>query len=394
MDAIVLSGGASYGAYEVGVMKALFNGKANLPEPVAGDIFVGTSVGAFNASVMAMEPDSVAGVRRLEKIWLNRIAESESGKGNGALHFRGNPLVYLSSRALAAPMQSLAGMLRDGLFFAEYSWKRAATFFSSTRGILTRTAEVIDVSSFISVEPLRQTIAREISCETIEKSPKLLRIIATDWENGISIVYGEDKNKICPEMILASAAIPGIFPAVSLGNTTCVDGGITMNTPLGPAIEAGADTIHIVSLDTSLHPVPASELNSTLEALMRTFSIVIATAIREDMTTAMWINRGVEALERAKAGADLSNPEIRDFVRVAAQLEERAKQHGQLRRITIHHYHPNESLGGPLGLLDFRREALVELIARGYADASAHDCVKSGCVVPSRAVATAEAIAG
>ena len=392
MDAIVLSGGASYGAYEVGVMKALFNGKAQLPEPVAGDIFTGTSVGAFNASVMAMEPDSVAGVRRLEKIWLNRIAESESGTGNGALSFRGNPLVYLSSRAVAAPVQSLAGMLRDGLFFAQYGLKRGAAFFSSTRGILARAAEFVDVSSFISVEPLRQTIAREVSCEKIRTSPKLLRIIATDWENGICNVYGEDKSKIRLEMILASAAIPGVFPPVSFENSTCVDGGITMNTPLGPAIEAGADTIHIVSLDSSLHPVPASELDSTLEALMRTFSIVIATAIREDMTTALWINRGVEALERAKAGADLSNPEIRDFVRVAGQLEERAKQNGQLRRITIHHYHPNESLGGPLGLLDFRREALVDLIARGYADAAAHDCVKSGCVVPAKTAVVAGAI--
>ncbi len=126
---------------------------------------------------------------------------------------------------------------------------------------------------------------------------------------------------------------------------------------------------------------------------MRTFSIVIATSIREDMTTAMWINRGVEALERAKAGADLSNPEIRDFVRVAGQLEERAKQNGQLRRITIHHYHPSESLGGPLGLLDFRREALVDLIARGYADAAAHDCVQSGCVVPAKTAAVAGATA-
>jgi hypothetical protein len=45
-------------------------------------------------------------------------------------------------------------------------------------------------------------------------------------------------------------------------------------------------------------------------------------------------------------------------------------------------------------LLDFHREALVELIARGYADDSAHDCGKSGCVVPARAAASATAIAG
>src|SRR3989442_1261379 len=154
MDALVLSGGGAYGAYEVGVMKALFNGKAtHLPEPVTGDIFSGTSVGSFNAARMAMDADSVAAVRELEQIWLNRIAEGAAAAGNGVLSFRGNPLVYLSRRAVAAPVESLAGMLRDALFFAEYSLNRSAAFLSSSRGIISRAIELVDVSSFISVEP-------------------------------------------------------------------------------------------------------------------------------------------------------------------------------------------------------------------------------------------------
>jgi hypothetical protein len=107
---------------------------------------------------MAMEPDSVAGIRRLEKIWLDRIAEGASAAGNGVLSFRGNPLLYLSTRAMTAPAQALAGMLRDTLFYAEYSLKRGAAFLSSSRSMMSRACEFVDVSSFVSVEPLIQTM--------------------------------------------------------------------------------------------------------------------------------------------------------------------------------------------------------------------------------------------
>ena len=57
--AVVLSGGGADGAYEVGVMKALFNGKApRLPGgPVEPDIFTGTSIGAFNAALLVSQWD-------------------------------------------------------------------------------------------------------------------------------------------------------------------------------------------------------------------------------------------------------------------------------------------------------------------------------------------------
>ena len=53
-QAVVLSGDGSYGRYEIGVMKALCTGvsPATDGKPLNADIFVGTSVGAFNAAVM------------------------------------------------------------------------------------------------------------------------------------------------------------------------------------------------------------------------------------------------------------------------------------------------------------------------------------------------------
>ena len=364
MDGLVLSGGGAYGAYELGAIKALFE-KGVLNQ--AG-VVTGTSVGAFNAAVLCMHGGGAEALRRLEDVWLHVIAESKSGTPNGVLRLRGNPL-----------SSSVRGFVQDSMYLARAGFDRGTAFFSARGGIFSRSLELVDISAFISVEPLKRTIASEISCAQIRESPVQLRVVATDWERGGYRVF--TNADLTSAAILASTAIPSLFPPVHFDNTTWVDGGVTMNTPLKPAVQAGANVIHVVSLDASLHRVAASELDNTVEAMMRTLSIAIATAIREDMSTAAWINHGLAALEKARSGEELTSEEVRDFVRVAAQLEQRARGELQLQPVTIHHYHPIDSLGGPLGLLNFGRDAVMELIARGRRDALAHDCKESGCVL-------------
>ena len=369
MQALVLSGGGAFGAYELGVLKALYEkGKVE----TAG-VVTGTSVGAFNASILAMAGGGAEAFERLEDIWRHRIAEVTPGAGNGVLRI-GVGLPSLSPLELAArPAQTAAELLRESVSLARIGLDRGAAFLAAGGGLGERFTELLDLSAFISVEPLRQTVSTEVSFEEIRGSAVKLRIVATDWEKGGYRVFGNAEASA--DAILASTAIPGVFRPVLFDSTTWVDGGVTMNTPRKPAIAAGADIIHVVSLDSSLHPVPASELDNTVEAMMRTVAIMISTAIREDMATADWINRGIAVLRRAAAGGEVSSEGLRDFTRVAAQLRE---------RLVVHHYHPREARGSLLGLLDFSRAAIERLIAAGYADALAHDCVQSGCVVAAK----------
>jgi predicted acylesterase/phospholipase RssA len=60
---LVLSGGGAFGAYEVGAIKALYSGhsRATAGAPLDPDIFVGTSVGNFNAAVLAMNKGGCPG---------------------------------------------------------------------------------------------------------------------------------------------------------------------------------------------------------------------------------------------------------------------------------------------------------------------------------------------
>src|SRR5260221_3630820 len=93
--AMVLSGGGAYGAFGIGVMKALFAGRSPATgySPLDAEIFVGTSVGAFNSAVMA-EHNSLNCLEAailLESIWLEQISERPGKCGNGVFRILGNP---------------------------------------------------------------------------------------------------------------------------------------------------------------------------------------------------------------------------------------------------------------------------------------------------------------
>lgn len=370
MDAIVLSGGAAYGAYEVGVLKALHEKQGFDPE-----IITGTSVGAYNAAILA--GDSIG---RLEEVWRTEIPE-QGLRGNGVFRIRGNPMSYLGPK----PPSVWSRMFGDTASLARSIFDRSGAFLVSRGGPATRLSEFVDISAFLSCEPLHRTIARTVSLERIRNSTRKLLIIATDWQNGVPRIFeNQDMTDADGEsVILASTAIPGIFPPVSVQGTIYVDGGVVMNTPLKPAIQAGADDVHVISAVPPVSKIDPDELDNSLEAMIRVLQIHLAGAIREDAATAAWINAGMDAMDRVYEGGEIESVHVRDFLRVAGQIRKAAERGARYRRLTIHHYHPQGSLGEPTGLLDFRRPHIEYLIERGYQDASRHVCSECGCIVPA-----------
>lgn len=390
--AIVLSGGGAYGAYEVGVMRALLSGemKGAGYQPINAQIFTGTSVGSFNASVMVSQP-GVPGVQataRLEQIWLNEIAEGISGCGNGVYRFRANPLRYLDLQCLASPFDSLVELDNDTEFITGSFLARGLNFLMTRGSLVNRALQFVDVSAFISVDPFREMLQRTIRSEALRYSEKILRIVATNWETG-EVKTFENKDiaddELGPQVIMASAAIPGIFPPVRIGDDFYVDGGAVMNTPLRCAIQAGATTLFVIYLDPDVGNIPLKRLMNTVDTIDRVYTIMLATKINEDIETAAWINAGLSILEQVNqqgTAAELSGDEITAFIRVAGQIAERIKEGRNYRKLTIHRFHPRDDLGGPLGMLDFSRQAVTRLIARGFEDAVYHDCYESRCIFP------------
>ncbi len=176
--AFVLAGGGSLGSVQVGMLRAL------VLHGISPDLVVGASVGSINGAFFAGRPDAV-GVQRLEEIW------------RGIRRRDVFPL---------APLASLFG------------------FFSRP-------------DHLVSPRALRRLIERNFPYDRLESTPLPAHVIATDLLTGDEVRLSSGP---AVEALLASAAIPAIFPPVRIGKLHLVDGGVANNTPISAAVELGA----------------------------------------------------------------------------------------------------------------------------------------------------------
>lgn len=186
-------------------------------------------------------------------------------------------------------------------------------------------------------KPLLKFLEHEIDFEAIQRSPTEVRVSAVDVGTGDIRVF--TNMELTPSRLLASASIPILFPMVEDGGRHYWDGGTVVNTPLRPAIEAGATEITCVLLS----PVGARELpppTNLWEALARVTDLRMMGNLKEDVMHAEFIN-GL----------------------VAAGTADPTWHH-----IDFHIVSPKETLGLTT-ILNFDSRLASRLIDRGYADA-------------------------
>jgi NTE family protein len=355
----VLSGGGATGAYEVGVLKALLLGHS----PVTGHrpphvkSIAATSIGTFNASVLLSHHDGHAwdgAVAALESTWLDKISATRAISPNGVFRYRPNFLEWLDPSLWMTPWQPARAFATDAGYIARDWMARLSGLVSGSGGIAHRFAELIDISTFITPDPSEHLVRASLVPSRIRQSTVDLCVTATQWQNGTLRVFTnrDFTDDRAVDIVRASGAIPGFFPSVTIDGQPYVDGGIVLNTPLKPAIDAGADELHVVYLDPAPGAVPLRTMGSTIDTMGRMFVASFAATMRRDLEVAGKTNREIAAGHRRDTH----------------------------RQITIHLYHPKEDTGGALGMLDFGRGRIVALAEQGYRDAVAHDCAASGCL--------------
>lgn len=199
--------------------------KALLHRGFEADLVVGSSVGAINAAYFAGNP-TLEGLARLEAIW------------------RG------LRRTDVFPVPTLRGLV--GLF--------------SQRGYL--------------VEPtgLALLLERHFSNNRLDDSQLPCHIVATDLLAGIELRISTGP---LIKALLASAAIPGVFPAVRLDDRYVVDGGVANHTPISAAIELGATRMIVLPTGYSctLEAPPTRAIGAALHGL----NILIARQLCNDV---------------------------------------------------------------------------------------------------------------
>ena len=216
--AFVLSGGGVLGALQVGQLQAL------LEAGIVPDLLVGASVGALNAAACASDP-TLTGIARLRDGWMNLRGEDlfPGSKMQRAWHFvaKGDHLYP-----------------NDGI----------------------------------------KALASMIPATTFEQMVRPLSVVAAGLHSGKEHWF--ESGPLAPAL-LASTALPSIFPPVLIDGEYLVDGGIVNNTPISRAVELGAQEIYVLTCGNAQKS--ADSMRRPLDVLLQAFAQSRAARSAEDL---------------------------------------------------------------------------------------------------------------
>ena len=226
-----MSGGGARAAYAAGVLRYITREISPLlGDRVRFDVITGTSAGAINGAFLASMADDLP--RAAEALWehwdqltINQVYRF------GARQLWRVPRSILSDSSghpwgevALADVNPLRKMLREKI-----DWARLRRCVK--RGHL----EAFSVTA--------TELATSRSVVFLDGTPAGHPVL-----NGRNPFFVPRRARIGPEHVLASAAIPILFPPVKVGGRHYLDGGLGMNTPLRPALRLGADKVLVLSL--------------------------------------------------------------------------------------------------------------------------------------------------
>lgn len=239
--ALILPGAGARGAYQVGVLKAISTLlPRNARNPFA--IISGTSAGAINSAVLASRAASFRrAVREMEHVWANFSADQVYRTDNWTM--------------LKSSLHWLAAVVLGGL-------------------------GVRNPKSLLDNEPLRELLERRVRFADVEEAiaaghVESLAVTASAYTSARSVTFFQSgsgveswartrrigrRAKLSVDHLLASAAVPFVFPPVKLGGEYYGDGSMRHRAPLSPAIHLGADRLLVIGArDEHPDPEPADD---------------------------------------------------------------------------------------------------------------------------------------
>jgi NTE family protein len=284
-NALVLTGGGARAAYQVGVLSAIAKfipRNHGIPFP----ILCGTSAGAINTTALGCYASCFnLGVKKLEWIWKNlNTAKIYHNDTRGVFGHIGK------------------GMLAS--FQADYANK-------SPRSLLNNS-------------PLRSLLNSVMNFKRIDNNIltgylSSISITASSYSTGNSISFFQAEDNTLPwkrakrcgqptqlntEHLMASSAIPLVFPSIKIKNQHYGDGSVHQLSPLSPAIHLGAERIFIIgveqpkailhSSDHSLHPPTAATVAGHL------LDSIFADTMSSDLERMLRINETLKLIPKSE----------------------------------------------------------------------------------------------
>lgn len=248
---LVLTGGGARAAYQIGVLKAVTQIRRDCQHPAGNpfDVITGTSAGAINAAALACRADDFdTAVQTLVDTWSHFRAEQV---------YRADSLGVISTGARWLTMLSIGWVLAK--------WRRA------------RPRSLLDNS------PLRELLAQLVPLHRLRQVMdgghlQALAVSASGYGSGLHVTFYDALAETAPwnrsqrvsvaqsitiDHLLASSAIPFVFPAVSLcpkGRREYFgDGSMRQSAPISPAVHLGAERILVIGAGRMHEPAQPVE---------------------------------------------------------------------------------------------------------------------------------------
>jgi NTE family protein len=268
--AIAFQGGGALGAYEYGVIKALYEERRGF-RPAA---VTGVSIGAINAAVLVGAKNNP--LDTLETLWRRSFAE----------------LLTPLARTLLGPFVSRG--IEQGLRL----FGNLGMYELSQQYLLSPLLS----TSMYSLDPLRRTLSDLIDVDKLNQSDKTRLVLgAINVKTGEPRYFDSGKERLEIDHVIASGSIPPAFPMMPVGTEHYWDGGLFLNTPLSSAInclEQIPGDVRRELIVVELFPMNARLPDDMAQVRNRLGQIIFASKLKIDQKLFTTINETIDFMQK------------------------------------------------------------------------------------------------
>ena len=323
--ALVLQGGGALGAYEYGVLKALYE-----QDNFSPDVISGVSIGAFSAAVLTGAiGDPIDALGELWKCFTTK-----------ALPLTPQPM-----------QQAMSLSYNQGMYSPNpyaYWNPLLTTHFYNTESLYTTLKKVIDLDKLNS-----------------KQSPHLI-ITATNIETGYLETFDNREMDITFDHIVASGSLPPSFPMIDIDGNSYWDGGLFSNTPLKPAFKAleklGSDKDQREMILIELFPHAGKKPQNMHDVFDRMIELTFECKLRYDSQQYQRVNQYIDLMR----AIDQELP--KDSKLKKEPTYQKLMSYKKIHTLSVIKNTSPEPL---LGSADFTRKTIERRIQHGYQDGQA-----------------------